>query len=232
MRALVIGNRGDADPGLIGARAQAHGYELHPLIREEFASWPDLDGFDLVMSLGSEWSVYWDHVQANVQPEIALLQEAFRRDVPVFGICFGSQLLAMAHGGLVTRSPRPEIGWFDVIPTEAGADLIDPGPWFEWHDDRWELPPGATLLAGNENAPQAFSIGRSFAVQFHPELTPDILANWIELGGAKVLKERFIDRDILLGQTVANVHGSHDRSVSLFDAFLTAICAKHSYIVP
>ena len=49
-------------------------------------------------------------------------------------------------------------------------DLVGGGPWFQWHYDRWQVPPGATEIARNPVASQAFVINRSLAVQFHPEL--------------------------------------------------------------
>lgn len=223
MRSLVIGNDGDADPGYIGARAEFHGYHLTVVTREATDQWPSLDEVDLVISLGSEWSVYWDHVQASVQPEVALLREASYRDIPVFGICFGSQLLASAHGGTVSRSATPEIGWFEVEATEAGRGFIDDGPWFQWHDDHWTLPSGATLLAANDNANQAFVLGRSVATQFHPELTENILEHWLKLGGEAIAIERGLDPEVMVKQTVSTAAAAERRAATLFDRFLALV---------
>ena len=57
VRALLIGNQGDDDPGVVGAALADHGYELHHTVREQLTAPPTLDGFDLVVSLGSEWSI-------------------------------------------------------------------------------------------------------------------------------------------------------------------------------
>ena len=221
MRALVLGNDGDHDPGLIGSRAEFHGYHLEIGVREQHSSWPTLDGVDLVLSLGSEWSVYWDHVQRHVEPEIALLRDAHRRDIPVLGICFGSQLLAAAHGGSVARSPHPEIGWFDVRPNDAGNGLIEPGPWFQWHDDRWEVPPNGIVLADNDAGNQAFSLGRTLATQFHPELTEGVLRSWLDVfGGRAVMAERGIDVEAVLAQTAQCSRAAEARASALFDGFV------------
>ncbi len=223
MRALVLGNDGDSDAGFIGARAEHHGYALTTVVREQPESWPALDGFDLVISLGSEWSVYWDHVQPQVQPELSLLRDAADRDLPVFGICFGSQLLAAAHGGTVTKSATPEIGWYEVESTGIGQDILARGPWFQWHDDHWTLPPAATLLAKNTNANQAFRIGRSFATQFHPELNEKMLRSWLAGGGAAIMTERGLDVDALLDKTLRTTDDAENRAADLFDRFLTVI---------
>src|SRR5205814_3272405 len=101
--------------------------------------------------------------------------------IPVLGVCFGHQLLARAAGGDVIVNPRGrEIGTVRVQLTEAGRkDVL-----FEWargaeievqatHLDAVDpLPPGATVLASNENtAAQAYRLSQTVAgVQFHPEL--------------------------------------------------------------
>ena len=72
-------------------------------------------------------------------------------------------------------------------------DLVEAGPWFEWHHDRWVAPPGARVLARTAAAEQAFVIGRSLAVQFHPELTPGMLRGWLANGGATYLEAHGID---------------------------------------
>ena len=97
-------------------------------------------GHDLILLLGSEWSVYWPEVADKVQAEVALLHEAERRGIPVFGICFGNQVMAHAFGGSVFKADIAEIGWQDV-ETDV-PDVIAAGPWMEWHYDVVSLPPG------------------------------------------------------------------------------------------
>jgi GMP synthase (glutamine-hydrolysing) len=104
------------------------------------------------------------------------------RGTPVLGVCFGHQLLARAAGGSVVQNPRGrEIGTVRVQLTEGGRK--DPlfAPWANGRDIEVQathvdavdpLPPGATVLASNENtAAQAFRLSETVAgVQFHPEL--------------------------------------------------------------
>ena len=114
MRALLIANSADADAGFVGDRFRHHGFAFSECHREVPGEWPPLDGIDLVLSLGSEWSVYWPHVAESVAAEAALIGDAQRRGVPQFGICFGNQTMAHALGGTVERGREPEIGWCDV----------------------------------------------------------------------------------------------------------------------
>ena len=227
MRVLVLANENDAEVGLVGRRFEERGVTLELLVREDHTSWPELAGFDALVSLGSEWSVYWDHVAAPVQTEVGFLRAAHDRGLPTFGICFGSQLLAVAHSGSVQRAPASEIGWYDVAPA-SGASATLAGPWFQWHDDRWTPPPGAELLATSELANQAFRLGRTLAVQFHPEVTLDVITRWVTEGGGPVLDARGVDRDAFLADSALRMAEVQPRTDALVDWFLEEIAGTAS----
>ena len=197
--AVVLANRDDADPGLIGATLAEHGYRLEPLVREDAAEWRDgvEAGADLLLVLGSAWSVYSESVQAAVERECTLVAGAVAQDLPVLAICFGAQLLAAALGGEARPAPRTELGWLEVVPLDGGS--VEPGPWFQFHSDTFTLPPGASLLATSDVGPQAFRSGSALAVQFHPEVTPEIVGRWAAsdpapLAEAGVSAEELVDR--------------------------------------
>ena len=138
---------------------------------------PDPTGFDVVVPLGSRWAAYDDRLPW-VAAEMAMIRRALDAGAGVLGVCFGGQLLARTLGGTVARSPQPEIGWTQVRSSDPA--LIPGGPWFQWHFDRFTVPPGARLIAENDCAPQAFVSGRAMGVQFHPELDGDLLELWID----------------------------------------------------
>ena len=140
-------------------------------------SFPDPTGFDVIVPLGARWPVHGETLPW-VAGEIALVRTALAVGVGVLGVCFGGQLLAAALGGSVARSPYPEIGWHDVH-TDNPA-LVPAGPWFQWHFDRFSIPLGATLIAHNASAPQAFTHGRALALQFHPEVDTALVEQWID----------------------------------------------------
>lgn len=220
MRALLIANAVDADPGFVGERFRHHGFAFTECHREQVGDWPDLDGHDLVLLLGSEWSVYWPEVAHPVAAESTVVREAHRRGVPQFGICYGSQLMAHALGGTVERAREPEIGWYDVV-----SDLpehIAGGPWMQWHSDIVTVPAAAVELARSPVGPQAWRIGRSFATQFHPEATETMLARWTAGGSAEL--ERFgRAADALMAETRANVRVSREHAEHLVDWFLDEV---------
>ena len=99
-------------------------------------------------------------------------------------------------------------------------DLIPTGPWFQWHSDRWQLPPGATEIARNPAASQAFVLRKNLAVQFHPELTSDMLRLWLNNGGAEIARDRGLDPDALQASAVAEDVAARARAYDLVDAFL------------
>lgn len=195
MRALFIQHDPGARPGLVGAALERRGYTIEPLPMSDSvddASWtgsfPDPLDFDLVVPLGAVWSVY-DRATVGdwIDAELELLRRADRHGVPVLGICFGGQALAAAHGGTVSPIATPEIGWRAIEPLDGR--LLTPGPWMQWHSDRFAPPPGATELARNAVGPQAFRLRRNLALQFHPEVDEVIVSSWIEMGGDEALRQ-------------------------------------------
>jgi GMP synthase-like glutamine amidotransferase len=141
-------------------------------------TFPEPTGYDVIVPLGARWPVYDDALRRTwVGSETQLLRDAADAGVPLLGVCFGGQLLAHAFGGSVERSAVPEIGWYDIVSDKP--DLVPGGPWFQWHFDRWTLPPGAKEIARTENSSQAFTLGRALALQFHPEIDRELLDRWL-----------------------------------------------------
>jgi GMP synthase (glutamine-hydrolysing) len=124
-----------------------------------------------------------------LEPELALLRSCVEAGVPVFGICFGAQMLAAALGGRVYTGVTPEVGFNELrLAPAAETDLLFAGlppivPMFHWHGDTFELPAGAELLASsNAYENQAFRAGRSaYGMQFHAESTLELVRGRVEL---------------------------------------------------
>jgi hypothetical protein len=104
---------------------------------------------------------------------------------------------------------------------------VPEGPWFQWHFDSFTVPPGATAIAESDVGPQAFVAGRSLGLQFHPEVTTEIMDDWVreyrhELDGDGV------DPDSLLEETNRRATESRRMAWQLFERFLTDVAGLRS----
>ena len=234
MRVLLIQHDHICTPGYVGERLTDRGFDLilHQVVREDrFLSpnveieFPDPTDFDAIVPMGAPWSVY-DHqaIGTWVPAELKMLRAAHDHQVPVLGICFGGQMLAAAHGGSVSRSAAPEIGWVEVDSDDES--LVLSGLWFQWHYDQWQLPNAAQEVARNPSSSQAFVLGRNLAVQFHPEMTSEILASWIATGGAEEITRFGIKLDDLVRQTADQDAANRERAHRLVDQFLDRVAAR------
>jgi GMP synthase-like glutamine amidotransferase len=205
VRALIIEHDRLSTPERVGEHLESRGIDLEPFVvvddiadPEVTVAFPDRDGYDLVVVMGAPWSAYDPRLRGWVSPEVEFLRHHLDRGTPTLGICFGAQITSICLGGSVSPASRPEYGWGTI---ESDEPAIASGPWFQYHGDEFTLPAGATPLAHNESGLQAFSFGRSLAVQFHPEVTAPLLESWCAVGGDRKLIESGVDPDELIEET-------------------------------
>ena len=230
MRALFIQQDHVSPPGPVGDALAERGYEIvefNVVPEERFddphltVEFPDPREFDVIVPMGAVWAVYDADKIHWIRQELDLLRTAHEAGVSVLGLCFGGQALAAALGGSVRPADGEEIGWYVVDSDEP--ELVAPGPWFEWHSDLFEPPPGARVIARTELCPQAFVIGHSMGVQFHPELTPSQLSSWLEHGGRAYLDTHEVDADDLLSETRGTEVAAAMRTRTLVHRFLDTV---------
>jgi GMP synthase-like glutamine amidotransferase len=183
VRILVLEHQADAPACLLAEWAHARGHDLDVVVPQRLTAWPDPADTDAIVALGSEHSAL-DTSQAWIRDEIEFLAAAHSAAVPLLGICFGGQALSAALGGTVSRAPQAEVTWRSI--ETLAPDLITAGPWPFWHEDRFDLPPGARLIAGGEAEVAAFSDGASVGVQFHPEADAPVVQRWLDDGRHKL----------------------------------------------
>lgn len=125
-----------------------------------------------------------------VEDELEAIRRAYAAGVPMMGVCFGGQLISKALGGKVTRGEGMEIGWYPIFRiTQAGqADWLDGLPIefeaFHWHADTFSMPPGSTPLLMSEcYQNQGFVLGDHLGMQFHLEMTEEMVRAWIDRYG-------------------------------------------------
>jgi GMP synthase-like glutamine amidotransferase len=219
MRVVVIRHHEEDSAGFIGAAFEARGAELSTWLFPKEGPLPTLDGVDHVVVLGAVWAVYDDSPdRAWVADELAWLRHADEAGVPVLGICFGGQALAAALGGRVEAAPRKEIGWSMI--DSADHELIPPGPWLEFHNDRFFPPAQAPILARNDIGVQAFSLRQHLGVQFHPEPDGALLKQWLDAGGRVEAEREGVDPDQFLAETYAQEPAARARAEVLVGSAL------------
>ena len=228
MRTLLVANADDADPGFIGQRFVEHGFigerfkqhggKFEHCERENPETWPTLDGADLVILLGSWWSAYWPNIDKNVRAECDLIVETHRRGIPLFGICYGAQIMSTALGGSAQRAQHREVGWHEVFA--AAPNEVIGGTWLQWHYDSFTPPESCEVLATSPAGPQAIRAGRCFATQFHPEVTEQIVQRWASESGAEELAKFGLSASELIAQTKQEITRSAPAAARLVDWFL------------
>jgi len=127
-----------------------------------------------------------------IEPVLALIRDAYAKDIPLLGHCLGGQLISKALGGVVSRNPVKEIGWGEV----AVSDNDIARDWFgdikhfqafHWHGETFTMPQGAThLLSSAYCTNQAWAIGKHLALQCHVEMTPEMIKTWCSVGADEV----------------------------------------------
>jgi GMP synthase (glutamine-hydrolysing) len=189
---------------------------------------PRADGFDAAIVFGADAQVDQEESVSWLRPEKQLVRELLDRGTPILGVCLGSQLVAEAAGAQPHRMGAPEIGWYEIEITDAGA--ADPllGPLapsvelFQWHHYAAPLPPGAVELARTPASVQAFRIeGKpAWGLQFHAEVTKENLSSWLDgWENSEAVHTRF-DPELIRAATELRIEEQNEIGRRLAERFL------------
>lgn len=146
----------------------------------------NIERYSGLIIMGGPMNVYEEDKYPWLKEEDRLIKVALREKIPILGICLGAQLIAKAAGARVIKSPKKEIGWFDIqlTPHREKDELFSQLPRgfkvFQWHGDTFEIPEGGERLAGSKDVPnQAFRHGMSYGLQFHIEMDRNLINSWM-----------------------------------------------------
>jgi GMP synthase (glutamine-hydrolysing) len=217
--------------GTLNILLRAAGFEIHTVKFWRVGTPANLEGFAALIVLGGPMGVYEADRYPYLAAETELIETAVKNDLPLMGICLGSQLIANALGARVYPSGIKEIGWYDLMPTaDAGNDpllrhLNATEKVFQWHGDTFDLPNGAVHLASSPLCPnQAFRYGRNaYALQFHLEVDSKMIDTWLdvpqnrdEIAGL----HGEVDPTIIRDQTMRHIGRLENLSRSVFGDFI------------
>lgn len=186
MNVVVIMHVESEGPGTLGPFFDSVGWDIRTARLYAGDTLPtDPDGIDAIISMGGPMNVYEEDKYPFLADETAFLKQAIDADKPVLGICLGAQMIAKALGAQVTKSPAKEVGWGKVTLSDEGRrdglfhGLPDTLDVLQWHEDMFHIPQGGKLLAYSGDCPhQAFRYRNALGLQFHLEVTTEILLEW------------------------------------------------------
>lgn len=185
-----------------------------------------LPDYDAVFILGGPMSVN-DNLDSMLE-QIKLIRSSFNLGIPIFGICLGSQLIASSCGGKVYKGSKKEIGWGEVRITSKGqSSIFDKIPRnkirvFHWHGDTFTLPSEAEILSESDLYIQAFRFKNAIGIQFHLEVTKEMIQNWIRKYH-KELKNENMARDGFIDDIDRNVTDLENTSKIVYENFKSMI---------
>lgn len=191
---LVVQNTRTEGSGYLGELLANDGFTIHS-VNAKHEKLPEKK-YSLLVILGAPESAN-DNLP-YLQAEQKLIKKTVDDNIPVLGICLGSQLIAKTFGGKVYRGPKKEIGFYHDLKIDNNSKLFsgftNPFTVFHWHGDTFDLPEGAVRLAHSENYQnQAFQINSAVGLQFHLEVNSEMVNLWLDKTREKLEQTPYID---------------------------------------
>lgn len=192
---------------------------------------PRIEEISGLIMFGGEMNVDMTDRYPFLADERKLVREAVMAAVPYLGICLGAQMLARALDRRVYPAGVREIGFNALRPTpEAALDpflsVFDDGDMvFHWHEDTFDLPEGAALLARGDHVPmQAFRIGdHAWGLQFHVEVDRPELELWLKRAGEDVVCAWGSTVEQVLDEADRHLEAQEEKAREVFRRFASVV---------
>ena len=180
-KVLFIQNTKTEGSGYLGDLLKKDGFDIisinaknQPIPNSEFST---------VVILGAPESANDDLTYLNSEQQ--LIKNCVEKDIPLLGICLGSQLIAKTFGAKVYRGSKKEIGFYSDLkissPSIFFTGFEKPFTVFHWHGDTFDLPTGSVRLISSEHYPnQAFQYKNAIGLQFHLEVDEAMVNLWLD----------------------------------------------------
>ncbi len=238
MKFLVFQHVPHEHIGLIGDFAQENNIALDIIELWKPYQIPSVLTYDALIIMGGPMGVYNEKdVYPSRDDEMRAIKEGLFK-VPMFGFCLGHQLLAHVLGAdvypnVISNRKIKEVGFFPIALTEEGLrspllkGFTSPLNVFLWHGDVCNVPKDATLLATSSLCQnQAFSYKNVFGIQFHFEITPEMIDTLIELDQKWIHEDNDVDENILRQQAKEKRGLMKEQSDKLLRNFVDIISSK------
>jgi GMP synthase (glutamine-hydrolysing) len=228
--------------GTLNPLIKQHGFRIRYVNFGRFPHHePSLKGYDGMILLGGPMSVDQIQEHPHLLHELHMIEEALKRDIPILGICLGSQLIAKALGARVEKNPKKEIGWSAVHLTKTGredpvlANFRDEEKIFQWHQDTFDIPKGTVHLARSELcSSQAFRYGNKvYGFQFHLEVDEPMIHRWLEVPHHKKELEALqgkVDPETIRQETQRYIDHSKKLSQKTFGEFIKLFGVQKKFV--
>lgn len=203
---LLVQNTRIESSGYLGELLTDDGFTIS-LVNAKHETLPEKD-YSLVVILGASESAN-DNLP-YLQAEQKLIKKSVDDNIPVLGICLGSQLIAKTFEAKIYPGPHKEIGFYHDLIIDNSSKLFtgfkNPFTVFHWHGDTFDLPKGATRLAHSEHYPnQAFQINSAIGLQFHLEVNEEMVNLWLDKTQEKLAQVPYIDPQKIRSDIYENI---------------------------
>ncbi|MCV0409283.1 type 1 glutamine amidotransferase [Nitrosopumilus sp.] len=203
---LLVQNTRIEGSGYLGELLKEDGFEITS-VNAKHERLPEKK-FSLAVILGAPESANDDLVYLKAEQK--LIKDYVQENIPVLGICLGSQLIAKTFGAKVYSGPKKEIGFYNDLKISNDSPLFsgftNPFTVFHWHGDTFDLPEGAIRLASSENyLNQAFQYKSAIGLQFHLEVNEEMVNLWLDNAEEKLQKISYIDPQKIRSDIVENI---------------------------
>ncbi|MDH3361420.1 MAG: type 1 glutamine amidotransferase [Nitrosopumilus sp.] len=217
---LLVQNTQIEGSGYLGDLLKSDGFEIIS-VNAKHEPFPDSQ-FSLVIILGGPESANDD--LHYLQAEQHLIKNYVEKNIPVLGICLGSQLIAKTFGGKVYRGPKKEIGFYNDLKIVNNSNFFsgfkNPFTVFHWHADTFDLPQGAIRLASSDHYPnQAFQYKSAIGLQFHLEINEAMVNLWLDNTEEKLKKIPDIDPQKIRFDIIENISTVKSNMNSFYNNF-------------
>ena len=203
---LLVQNSKREGSGYLGDLLKNDGFGITS-VNAKHEQLPEKD-FSLVVILGAPESANDDLLYLKAEQQ--LIENCVEKNIPVLGICLGSQLIAKTFGANVYSGPQKEIGFYNDLKIHNNTSFFsgfkNPFTVFHWHGDTFDLPENAVRLASSEHyLNQAFQYKSAVGLQFHLEINEEMVNLWLDNMEEQLQKIPYIDPQKIRSEIDENI---------------------------